>query len=217
VKKVKDWLKKLKQQQKSEEAAPMPQIFPTGAVGSAGSLTSAASMASCGTVPYVGTATSGYASTIPTYGTSYTTTGTVMGTTTFIPTYTIPASTFTVPGYGYGGAGGMGGMFTVPTPSSIISFMNGGKEIIRLNPDGTVTWANDEIKIDEGMEAFGKMLTMSAEMAAGVTNAVKLRMRDSVFEDLISIAEEKGALTAEELTYLLQASKIVEKLKGAKD
>jgi hypothetical protein len=82
-----------------------------------------------------------------------------------------------------------------------------------LNLDGSVTWANG-IDIDAAAEAFGKSLHMSAEIQAGISKAVKLKMRDSVFEDLINIAKEKGSLTAEDLTYLLEASKIVEKLKG---
>lgn len=41
-------------------------------------------------------------------------------------------------------------------------------------------------------------------------------MRDMVFEELIDIAKENGPLSAEELTYILRASKIVEKLKGTK-
>jgi len=54
-------------------------------------------------------------------------------------------------------------------------------------------------------------------MQAGITHGVKLRMRDSVFADLIEIAKEKGSLTADDLTYLLEASKIVEKLKGGRE
>jgi hypothetical protein len=85
-----------------------------------------------------------------------------------------------------------------------------------LNLDGSVTWPNG-IEIDEAAEAFGKSLQLGAEMRAGINKSVKLKMRDSVFEDLISIAKEKGSLTAEDLTYLLEASKIVEKLKGGKE
>ena len=95
----------------------------------------------------------------------------------------------------------------------MIQFSNSGTEIVRLNLDGTVTWAKD-INIDEAAVAFSKSISLGAEMRAGITEATKLKMRDSVFEDLINIAKEKGSLTAEDLTYLLEASKIVEKLKG---
>lgn len=106
------------------------------------------------------------------------------------------------------------GMFTtVQQPTSVIQFQSAGKEIVKLNMDGSVTWGND-INIDAAAEAFAQSLQLGAEMRAGISNAVKLKMRDSIFEDLISIAKEKGSLSAEDLTYLLEASKIVEKLKG---
>jgi hypothetical protein len=100
-------------------------------------------------------------------------------------------------------------------PPYIIQFNNNGKEIVKLKSDGTVEWTNG-IEIDEAAEAFAKTLSMGAEMSAGITKKVKLEMRDSVFEDLIAIAKERGSLTAEDLTFLLQGSKIVEKLKGGK-
>ena len=86
-------------------------------------------------------------------------------------------------------------------------------EIVRLNTDGTVKWSNG-INIDEAAEAFGKSLSIGVEMKAGITTRVKHEMRDSVFADLIEIAKEKGNLSVDDLTYLLEASKIVEKLKG---
>ena len=88
-----------------------------------------------------------------------------------------------------------------------------GSEIVRINKDGTVTWANG-IQIDEAAEAFSKSLTYSAELKAGISKKVKLEMRDTVFEELIKIAKLKGSLSADDLTYLLEASKIIEKLKG---
>jgi hypothetical protein len=108
-----------------------------------------------------------------------------------------------------------GGMFQQAPPTSIISLYGAGssKEIVKLNLDGSVEWANG-IDIDAAAEAFGRSLTLATEQKAGVNQRVKLEMRDSVFNDLINIAKEKGSLTAEDLTYLLEASKIVEKLKG---
>jgi hypothetical protein len=90
------------------------------------------------------------------------------------------------------------------------------KEIVRLSENGDVIWA-DGVNIDEAADAMARAMTIGSEMAAGITNTVKLKMRDSVFEDLINIAKEKGPLNADDLTYLLSASKIVEKLKGPKD
>jgi hypothetical protein len=143
-----------------------------------------------------------------------------MNTTAAAPVYTNITSAI-----GGGGAGNItinpiSSVFSIgasyaPT-SSIITLSSSGKEIVRLNQDGTVTWANG-IQVDEAAEAFGRSLTYSAELKAGITKRVKLEMRDSVFEDLIGIAKEKGSLTVDDLTYLLAASKIVEKLKGGNE
>jgi len=101
--------------------------------------------------------------------------------------------------------------------ANIVRFHNStNKEIVRLNADGSVTW-NDEIKIDEAAEAFSQSLRVGAELSSGITKRVKLEMRDSVFNDIIAIAKEKGPLSAEDLTSLLEASKIVEKLKGGSE
>lgn len=130
--------------------------------------------------------------------------------------------TYTIPAGVAGGAGGYysigsGITFSTPPKTCIIAYTDAtGKEVVRINLDGTVTWA-DGIKIDEAAEAMAKAMSGAVELQAGLTQAVKLRMRDSVFEDIIEIAKQKGSLTAEDLTYLLEASKIVEKLKGAKD
>jgi len=87
------------------------------------------------------------------------------------------------------------------------------KEIVKLNSDGTITWT-DGIEIDEAAEAFSKSIRLGAELSAGITKSVKLRMRDSVFEDIIEMAKLKGPLSVEDLTFMLESSKIVEKLKG---
>jgi hypothetical protein len=117
------------------------------------------------------------------------------------------------------GMGGAGGAYSAITSTftnqsaSVITLTNNGQEIVRLNQDGTVIWAKG-IDIDEAAIAFEKALIYSAELKAGITQTVKFSMRDSVFESLISIAKEKGPLSVEDLTYLLEASKIIEKLKG---
>jgi hypothetical protein len=120
------------------------------------------------------------------------------------------------------------GGFTYTAPSQIFSnpylnssnnafiVSNSGKEIVRLNKDGSVTW-DKEINVDEAAAAFARSINLGAEMMAGITQGVKHRMRDSVFNDLIEIAKEKGSLSADDLTYLLSAAKIVEKLKGPRE
>ncbi len=101
-------------------------------------------------------------------------------------------------------------------PASLFSITDSGKELVRINFDGSVTWA-DGIQIDAAAAALSRSLGQSAEIRAGITHGVKLRMRDSVFETLIGIARDKGSLSADDLTYLLESSKIIEKLKGSTD
>ena len=99
------------------------------------------------------------------------------------------------------------------TAIPLVVYDTNNKEIVRLNRDGTVVWDRD-IDEDEAAKAFSRSLTLATELQAGITQRVKLDMRDSVFNDLIEIAKSKGPLSADDLTYLLAASKIVEKLKG---
>jgi len=135
------------------------------------------------------------------YTTSYGATGTVTNT-----------------GSGYYGGINMGGVaMQAPPPTHIVKYNNPttGKEIVRVTNEGKVVWDN-EIDVDEAAEAFSKSIAMGVELKAGITEKVKRDMRDSVFEDIIEIAKQKGSLNAEDLTYLLQAAKIMEKLKGGK-
>lgn len=137
--------------------------------------------------------------------------------TTFTSTINIGqagmASTMTIPNYTMGTYASI----QQQQPTSIIRFMtDNGTEIVRMDVDGTVVWANG-IELDEAAKCFAKSMRMGAEISAGITKKVKLEMRDSVFNDIISIAKEKGSLTAEDLTFLLEASKIIEKLKGGRE
>lgn len=151
------------------------------------------------------------------------------GLTTITLPNSISANTISVAAAGNIGAGynttmwNSNGVSNMPTyitgtnltsnQTSIVSISNSGKEIVRINKDGSVTW-DDDATVDEAAEAFGKSLALGAELSAGLTYTVKQRMRDAVFEEMISLAKEKGSLTAEDLTYLHTAAKIMDKLKG---
>lgn len=100
--------------------------------------------------------------------------------------------------------------------SNIISLSNSNGEIVRLNIDGSVTWKNG-IEIDEAAEAFSKALRLSVELQSGLTKKVKAEMRDTVFEEIIEIAKKNGSLTVDELTFMYESSKIVEKLRGGRE
>lgn len=89
-------------------------------------------------------------------------------------------------------------------------------DIVKINRDGSVSW-KDGIKIDEAAEALTRSLSLGIERVAGVTQKVKSDMRDSIFNDLILITEKKGSLTVEDLTLILESSKIMEKLKGNRE
>jgi hypothetical protein len=102
------------------------------------------------------------------------------------------------------------------TPSGSCVFRHDGTEIVRIEKDGSVTWKSG-IYIDEAAIALGKSLSLSAEISIGITNTVKQKMRDTVFEEMISLVKEKGTLDETDLTYLWQAAKIMDKLKGGKE
>jgi hypothetical protein len=107
-------------------------------------------------------------------------------------------------------------MRTSVSQNAITFFSNVNAPIVSLKNDGTVEWTK-EIEIDEAAKSFAASMIIGAELSIGITQFVKQQMRDSVFNDLIEIANQKGTLTSEDLTYLLQAAKIMEKLKGPKE
>ena len=116
-----------------------------------------------------------------------------------------------------GSNGTYNSQYVKSSPSSVVTFYNNShNEVVRVNPDGSVTWANG-VNVDEAAESFATALTLGAERAAGISYFVKQKMRDTVFEELISIAKEKGSLSSEDLTYFWQVAKIVDKLKGVRD
>ncbi len=104
--------------------------------------------------------------------------------------------------------------FSVPQIDIIKLHDMMGKEIVKLTNDGEVVWADPAMDENAAAQALSRSLQYSAELKSGITKKVKSDMRDTVFEEIIKIAEQKGSLTADDLTYLLEASKIIEKLKG---
>lgn len=156
----------------------------------------------------------------------YTTVNTSQGFTAQNQPYTVGAITASTPPvgsiYSINNASGTAGWsqpnfaFNTSSNTSTIAFYNfANKEIVRLNKDGTVTWA-DEINIDDAAAAFGRAIQLGGEISSGITYGVKQRMRDSMFAEMIEMANTKGSLTADDLTYLHQAAKIMDKLQGIK-
>lgn len=155
------------------------------------------------------------ASTIP--GTLTINTGQAM---TSMVTSAVASGSFLTAAGGANGPSWIGGNATAgtfnPTPNPnviVLSGGNGNKEIVKLTREGEVIWANG-IDVNAAAEAFGRSLNLSAEMRAGITDRVRHSIRDTIFGEIINIAKEKGSLTADELTLMLEASKIMEKLKG---
>ena len=108
------------------------------------------------------------------------------------------------------------GTISSAVPAYSVAFRNNqNKEIVRLNTDGSVTWG-DGATVDEAEEEFAKAMMLGGEICAGITYGVKQRIRDAAFEELIDMAKTKGSLTADDLTYMLQAAKMMDKLKGIK-
>lgn len=125
--------------------------------------------------------------------------------------------TFTVSsGTLYGGAGTYYGTATAASQDFKLYRPGTVEVLLTVEKNGTVRWHDDILDTDAAAEAFKRSVELGVELKAGISNAVKLRMRDSVFEDLINLAKERGPLTAEDLTYFMEASKIVERLANIK-
>lgn len=148
------------------------------------------------------------------------------GTTTVhsgFPTYTISGFS----GYATGGGGYTTGLtnglyasgitINSSVPSHLVAFYDhNGAEILRVEPDGTVIWKNGvtEEAITEAQNALSRSINLTVESKAGIVEGTKRRIRDQVFEEIIEFAKQRGALTADDLTFMLESSKIIEKLKG---
>lgn len=105
---------------------------------------------------------------------------------------------------------------SITTTSSALTVNdNNGKELVKLDYNGNVIWA-DSVNIDGAAEAFAKSITVGAEMAANITYAMKQRVRDAVFDELETMIQEKGVITTLDLTYLREAAKIIDRLKDVK-
>ncbi len=87
--------------------------------------------------------------------------------------------------------------------------------VVHITQDGEVVWG-DGFGETESAKLFSRVIKLGAEEAANMTYSVKQNIRDAVFAEMIAIAEEKGSITAEDLTYLQKAAKIMDKLKGIK-
>jgi len=100
-------------------------------------------------------------------------------------------------------------------PGSLMVIIDSNnKDVVTLNDDGSVTWNNPDADKNEVSKAFADVLMLSSEQKANINRRVKEMMRDVMFQEMISLAEEKGTLTATELTYLWKSAKIMDKLKG---
>jgi hypothetical protein len=88
-----------------------------------------------------------------------------------------------------------------------------GSTLLTVDYDGKVTW-HDGIQIDEAAEAFSQVIWLSAEQSSRVTSAVKRKIRDTIFEELLEIAKEHGTLTPEDVEYTYKCCKIMDKLNG---
>jgi hypothetical protein len=100
--------------------------------------------------------------------------------------------------------------------STIFTLFGKGGPLVELDIDGNVRWTNSKVKVDEAAEAFSSALKIGTELSIGITDNVKKQIRDSLFEEIIKIAETDGALTADQLTFMHRSVKIMDKLKSGK-
>ena len=95
----------------------------------------------------------------------------------------------------------------------VISFRGkDNKEVVSVKSDGTVVWA-DGIQINEAAEAFSRSMTLGSEMCAKITSRVRREIKDVIFDELHKLALEKGSITAEDIKYFHQCTKLMDKLK----
>jgi hypothetical protein len=139
---------------------------------------------------------------------TYTTTGyvapTVTTAATTATTYTLPY-TFNI----------NSGTFGYSSPYIFTLTNRKGETVFSVDNDGKIIWQSTiESDVKEAAENFSSYIGLEVEKKAGIYDTTKRKIRDSIFNDLIKIAVEKGSLNADDLTYLLEASKMLEKLKG---
>jgi hypothetical protein len=158
-------------------------------------------------VPLANTISPHYVSGTATTGTVNMTSGyTTTGPTTMTVNY--PWSSMTTAG-GYAG-----GATAASIPTALITlYKKDGSKLLEVTPMGEVVW-DGEMDLNEGAEAFSKIVNLGVEVKAGLTQKVKCNIRDAIFNEIIEIAKIKGSLTVEELTLILESTKIMEKLKG---
>ncbi len=88
-----------------------------------------------------------------------------------------------------------------------------GVPIVRIDPFGEVIW-DAQPNETEAAEALRRSFRISTEMAAGVTETTKMNIRNSVFEEILSVVQKHGTINEEQLTFLWEGAKIMDKLKG---
>ena len=90
------------------------------------------------------------------------------------------------------------------------------KEIVRIESDGAVIWPNG-VDIESAAVIFGNSLKLGVEYAAGITDSVRSDIKRNIYNEIIEECKSKGFLTVDDLTYLQEATKIVDNLRGSKD
>jgi len=93
--------------------------------------------------------------------------------------------------------------------------MTNNTEIVRLNNDGTVSWANG-INVDAAAEAFSQSIILSTEMKANITQKVKEELKIDIIKELCAFIKENDINNKDELIYYLESAIIMDTLKGRK-
>lgn len=88
-------------------------------------------------------------------------------------------------------------------------------EIFRLDYNGKSTW-KDGIQVDRAAEAFSRAIQYGITETTGLNKTVRRELRmagwDAAFEEIIRAVEAGRNLDTEELTYMRDAIKILDKL-----
>jgi hypothetical protein len=97
--------------------------------------------------------------------------------------------------------------------NTIITIHSATDVMVKVMSDGRIEW-NQNYTVDDAARQFSQMLQMSTELACGITTKVKCEIRDSIFEEIIYICDKRGTITADDLRFMHESCKIVDKLKA---
>lgn len=123
-----------------------------------------------------------------------------------------PAFTWNMPASGSSYNYSTSTLGTVQVVPSVTFSDSNNTEYLRITSDGKCIWRED-LSNDEAAKRFSDIFQLSKELNAGITKEVKETIRDHVFEEIILACEKRGSMTVEDLRFMYESVKIMDRLK----